>query len=964
MGENLRNAAIIFSLIVFAANLHAGNGYFFLQPAAGQDAAVSAALPEDYSIVGDGGESGLIVRVLDGTPMPDENSTISLIPIPPSFKLSSDAYSGEGAVAAALFDGEDNEENAQALNALGFARADGGSYVSDSPSTDQISAASELMFVQRVFRLSPPNGSGSAEAVPEQPLEAPPALAEVPLDAPAVSASSASLEMNTTQPGVVWTKRSSYKLNLNYTLVFNPGYSIRCDVIAPNGSVIATATKNTSGTYLLRTNLRFPAEGKYNYSFACNDTTGEGDALATFAFYFDRTKPSVSDLRPLKSSTKGSEKFIFNVSDNMASPINCSSNSFSDMLTNGNASIFRATLTKERINNVRITCIDFAGNKVSRSFRVVLDTTPPSITIKQARVGNSTNYTITATDRASNILRAEISRDGADFSMSYRDAESDAENSTFSFRGLTAKSSRIVNVSDMDGLMVGADDNASPYTYGNNNFYGGNVRTLQIGAINYSATGIPSAWGMAFGYGRHAYTTQDGFNYSAVFNDGAFSLDVKSPAPGIRKYLVGGYTEPEYGGLAQDAVLREITVDGNTGRIYESWMDSFSLVCGANCVLLGQIESAKYTTDGGAIAAAMYMNFPSLAKYVVIIKTNSTGGVEWRYQAPDNMVLKFVLESPGGFVAFGSAPDGGHQRVFAASLDSDGNLVSLRNYSMIPVSEASVYGAIALSDGGYAVLGELADASSRGFVLKLDSSLDSEWYFRNAGQIRGFVYGTELSDGRIFAAGCMSDCESSWNYSFQEINTDGSQVDAEHQDSRRAGGRVYGVSALPDNNAALVLYNYNYGVSNGGSDFDSEIAIYDRRLPFADWDDDGYYYTGGFYYDHLTSLAVINESGNIRIAAAGTTNAPSLQVNINASSYQIWLVEVGTPDLGAGTYSISGVSESRPEPIQRILKTMQPADSAQQEMTPIEAFDACARDGTAQDECIRAIVGQKPDYAG
>jgi hypothetical protein len=730
----------------------------------------------------------------------------------------------------------------------------------------------------------------------------------------------------------VWTKLPRNTLNISYRLNVSEGISALCSLQNRSGAVLAFAVHNESGNYSLRALQKYSLQGRIQYTISCSVIGGDNSGYGTFSVYYDRTRPSITDFYPRSSNSRYNDTFWLEAEDNLAPNVTCRFNGANRSLDSGRYGSFSAHLAREGTNVLAFSCADTAGNVRSKTFRVLKDTVPPAITVSISNLaGGRVSLRATARDRASNIIRAEMSRDGINFTLSYA--------YPFSFSRKTASVSAKPAYGEISGAVLGAEDNSSQGGL-LLNIAGGNMNASQIGGVNYSS-GFPLAWGRAFGISRANYTAWDGTQYPGVsHHEYVYSLDSKSSGAEVRKYLVSGAVTVDTGGVVIEPYMREITVDGNNGSASERMLSGFGMDCGTDCLRLGEVDGSRYTADGGMVAALTFIdvNSTSAKVYSQVAKFSASGTKEWDYNSSE-AIFSAVFESPSGdFDVFGYNLSG--PGVIAASLDSSGSELSFSSTDPYPGAEYyDVQDVARLSSGGYAVAGSVQQDSSYPFLMALDGSLSGKWAYADLNRSGWYASVAELPDGRLFVAGNGFDNGST----LEEFYGNGTPGNYSVQ---TAAGDPVSVKIL-EGGKVLVLYSQYFGDYASGPDYDSEIAMYDRSNESGDWDMDANYVTGGYYLDRLSKISVLGDSDNFMVALAGETNSPSLQIGQDTSTLQIWLAEISPELLGANsTPAISA------QPVQ---KTPAAGPQGAPEPGTIGAaaiLRSCMAGGSAPDKCL------------
>jgi len=183
-------------------------------------------------------------------------------------------------------------------------------------------------------------------------------------------------------------------------------------------------------------------------------------------------------------------------------------------------------------------------------------------------------------------------------------------------------------------------------------------------------------------------------------------------------YIIAGHTT-SFGAVGSDGYLIKVDSMGDSVWAYTYYY--------SNSQYNDEFYSGTSTSDGGFIAAGMYMSWPPRA---YIVKTDSLGNVEW-----DNVYFNYnwgrancIIEtSPDGYAATGVWGVLGDTAFIAlVRLDGNGDITSY-DTSGVQIQQSG-YSLAQLSDGGFVVAGY----AMNGFyfdavLLRTDSSGDQLW---------------------------------------------------------------------------------------------------------------------------------------------------------------------------------------------------------------------------------------------
>lgn len=139
------------------------------------------------------------------------------------------------------------------------------------------------------------------------------------------------------------------------------------------------------------------------YTFAAHNNVGE-TSLKTGALMLDGAAPNVTLLSPLSNITENAE-FLFKVSDNIANVIPCTMN-FENLSVDVNASNnsvinVSLTLASNGLQSWTVKCTDLVNFSSSQSQSILVDTSPPAISLEsvpQVKRTNSLVLQATVTD--------------------------------------------------------------------------------------------------------------------------------------------------------------------------------------------------------------------------------------------------------------------------------------------------------------------------------------------------------------------------------------------------------------------------------------------------------------------------------------------------------------------------------------------------------------------------------------
>ena len=137
-------------------------------------------------------------------------------------------------------------------------------------------------------------------------------------------------------------------------------------------------------TFNLNMPLFYISGDTIRFYYTANDTLGRSANTNIFTFYYDKQKPTVSQIYPTSTLQGISTAFVANVSDDVAVS-SCyfyfNNSNVSLMILNGTSAAINFTFSRPGNYNAFANCSDLAGNYNDTSITVVRinDTTPPQI---------------------------------------------------------------------------------------------------------------------------------------------------------------------------------------------------------------------------------------------------------------------------------------------------------------------------------------------------------------------------------------------------------------------------------------------------------------------------------------------------------------------------------------------------------------------------------------------------------
>ena len=142
--------------------------------------------------------------------------------------------------------------------------------------------------------------------------------------------------------------------------------------------------------------------------------------------------------------------------------------------------------------------------------------------------------------------------------------------------------------------------------------------------------------------------------------------------------------------------------------------------------------SVVHTSDGGYVLAGFTRSFGAGMDDVWLVKTNSTGHMEWNetYGGPkDDRAHSMILTSDGEYVMAGYTESfgAGLRDFWLVKIDCDGNMQWNRTYG--GTNKEVAYSVVQTSDGGYAMAGRKGDYDGPAdvWLVKANSTGHMQW---------------------------------------------------------------------------------------------------------------------------------------------------------------------------------------------------------------------------------------------
>jgi hypothetical protein len=290
----------------------------------------------------------------------------------------------------------------------------------------------------------------------------------------------------------------------------------------------------------------------------------------------------------------------------------------------------------------------------------------------------------------------------------------------------------------------------------------------------------------------------------------------------------------------------------------------------------------------------------------LLIKTDSSGQVQWQKNYPRVGLSSAVLTSDGGYALVGVI---GNSERSLAKVDSEGNVQWSKNYSA--ASDCTFRGVVQTQDGGYAIAGYANPGyGSEGRLLKIDANGNLQWNktYGAALEYNSFHSLVEAEDGGFAMAG-ITGYQSHGDLDGWLVKTD-SMGNLEWE--KRIGGAEwdYGSSLILTADGGYLLAGSTE--SFGAGDSDGWLVKTDSQGKVM-WNL-AYGSTGR---DKFTSVAQTADGGYV---AAGTFNAQfksssaTVVVKLDSLGNVTWAIEhqnrhnqlssiIGTQD---GGYAFTG----------------------------------------------------------
>lgn len=192
---------------------------------------------------------------------------------------------------------------------------------------------------------------------------------------------------------------------------------------------------------------------------------------------------------------------------------------------------------------------------------------------------------------------------------------------------------------------------------------------------------------------------------------------------------------------------------------------------------LWQTIAADQTSDGGYVIVGSTKNTGAGSEDIFLLKTDSAGNILWSkaYGGPDNdMGVSVQLTSDGGYMIAGTTDNFGGVP-FKTILIKTNSSGSVQWSETIDGGYGNDYAlnAIQTSDGNYAVFSKINFSSTLRYptIIKIDTSGNLLWSKEYTGGNINFDYGCQTSDGGFIVTG--SGTPGSWDYAAC-LKTDGS----------------------------------------------------------------------------------------------------------------------------------------------------------------------------------------------
>lgn len=207
-------------------------------------------------------------------------------------------------------------------------------------------------------------------------------------------------------------------------------------------------------------------------------------------------------------------------------------------------------------------------------------------------------------------------------------------------------------------------------------------------------------------------------------------------------------------GLKSDAMLLKVDTLGNL-----LWMKRYGELVGNESGY-----AVKTSKDSGLVFTCWTTsNAPNGYEDVFLIKTDSSGNLQWRkqYGGSDNdLIYSIDFTTDGGYILFGTTYSfgAGQSDYYLIKTDSLGNLIWQKTYGDIYLD----YGlkAITTLDGGYLMIGarNLTNTDQDGAIIKTDSAGNIEWQkFYSRGLNDELVDVKQFSDSSYAFVGSVRD---------------------------------------------------------------------------------------------------------------------------------------------------------------------------------------------------------------
>jgi len=351
-------------------------------------------------------------------------------------------------------------------------------------------------------------------------------------------------------------------------------------------------------------------------------------------------------------------------------------------------------------------------------------------------------------------------------------------------------------------------------------------------------------------------------------------------------YAIVGYTN-SFGEGGGDAWLVKTDANGNMiwNKTYggESFDPAISLVA---------------TSDGGYAIVGFTSSIGAGAADFWLVKTDSSGNMVWQQAyggTGDDRAYSVVAASDGGYALAGytNSFDSEDYDFWLVKTDSSGNMEWNQTYGGTEYEYA--FSLVAISDGGYAIVGETGSFGSEGdfWLVKTDVSGNMLWSRNYGGAKYERAYSLVVSsDGGYVIAGSITNSDENVDFGLVKTDSSGNMV------WQKTYGETAGDYGFSEDSPNSVIKTVDGGYAIAGFTGPSATGV-DAWLVKTDANGDmEWNQTFGESGDDLAYCVVQTGDGGYVLAAEKS--------KVGAEDYDFWLIKIeveedGTEPPPAGT---------------------------------------------------------------